>query len=310
MHQRTFKILSIDGGGIRGIFPAHILYCISNRLGIRINEKFDMIAGTSTGSIVAAAIACEIDPSRIVELYREHGADIFSKKKSLLPKNAVSAMWSLYDKNYLRMVLRDTFGDRKLGDINKPLLIPATDIGYGGVHVFKSNYSQNFTRDHHVLVSDAVLASCSAPIYFDPEKVNEYLLADGGLWANNPSLAAVIDAQKRLGIDLSDIRILSLGTGHAKTSYGVNVNRKWGLLRGWKGPEFISFLMSLQAQSTYNYLQLMLDNDQLLRLDFESDLPLPLDDYTTIDDLISRADRVITHQTHEIRNFFNINNGG
>ena len=309
MHNREYKILSVDGGGIRGIFPAHILYCISDRLKVSIKEQFDMIAGTSTGSIIAVAIACEIEPIRILELYRLHGSNIFSKKYSFFKNKVVSAMRSLYDKNYLRMVLRDTFGDRKLGDINKPLLIPATDIGYGGVHVFKSNYSQDFTRDHHVLVSDAVLASCSAPTYFDPEKVNEYLLADGGLWANNPSLAAVIDAQKRLGIDLSDIRILSLGTGHAKTSYGVNTNRKWGLLRGWKGPEFISFMMSLQAQSTYNYLQLMLGSDQLLRLDFESDLPLPLDDHTAIDDLISRADRVFTHHSHEIKKFININNG-
>ncbi len=309
MHQRTFKILSIDGGGIRGIFPAHILYCISDRLGVRINENFDMIAGTSTGSIVAAAIACEIQPSRIVALYREHGADIFSKKKSLLPKNAVSAIRSLYDNNQLQKILQDTFGDLKLGDISKPLIFPATDIGFGGVHVFKSRYSEDFTRDHNVLIRDAILATCAAPTYFNPAKINEYLLADGGLWANNPSLAAVIDAQRRLNIDLSDIRILSLGTGHAKTSYGVNTNRKWGMLRGWKGPEFINFLMSLQAQSTHNYLQLMLDKEQMLRLNFESDLPLPLDDYTAVDDLISRADRVFTHKNPEIRKFFNINNG-
>jgi patatin-like phospholipase/acyl hydrolase len=309
MHQRTFKILSIDGGGIRGIFPAHILYCISDRLGIRINEKFDMIAGTSTGSIIAAAIACRIEPLRVVELYREHGPNIFSRKNSFFYKKAVSAIQSLYDKNCLQIVLQDTFGDLKLGNINKPLLIPETDIGYGGVHVFKSSYSQDFTRDNQVLVSDAVLASCAAPTYFDPAKVNEYLLADGGLWVNNPSLAAVIDAQRRLNIDLSDINILSLGTGHAKISYGVNTNRKWGLLRAWKGPEFINFLMSLQAQSTHNYLQLMLDKEQMLRLNFESDLPLPLDDITAVDDLISRADRVFTHQSPEIRKFFNINNG-
>jgi len=309
MHKRTFKILSVDGGGIRGIFPAHILSCISDRLGIRINEQFDMITGTSTGSIIAAAIACDIEPCQISELYRQHGAKIFFRKNSFLNKKAVSAIQSLYDNNYLRMVLRDTFRDLKLGNINKPLLIPATDIGYGGVHVFKSSYSHDFTRDNKVLVSDAVLASCSAPTYFDPVKVNEYLLADGGLWANNPSLAAVIDAQKRLNIDLSDIRVLSLGTGHAKTSYGVNADSKWGLLRGWKGPEFISFLMSVQAQSTHNYLQLMLDISQLLRIDFESDLPLPLDDYTAIDDLISRADRVFTYHSHEIKKFININNG-
>ena len=309
MNRNTFKILSVDGGGIRGIFPTYILHCISQRLGIKINEKFDMIAGTSTGAIIAAAIACDIETLRIVELYREQGPKIFPRKKAFFSSKTVSAMKSLYDNNYLKKVLQDTFGDILLGNINKPLLLPATDIGYGGVHVFKSSYSEDFIRDQHVLVSDAVLASCSAPTYFDPAKVNEYLLADGGLWANNPSLAAVIDAQRRLNIDLSDIRILSLGTGHSRTSYGVNTKRKWGFLRGWKGPEFISFLMSLQAQSTHNYLQLILNEGQMLRLNFESDLPLPLDDCTIIDDLVSRANRVFTYKGSEIKRFFNINNG-
>jgi bifunctional ADP-heptose synthase (sugar kinase/adenylyltransferase) len=102
------------------------------------------------------------------------------------------------------------------------------------------------------------------------------------------------------------MRIFSLGTGHAKTCYGVNTDRNWGLLNGWKGKEFISFIMSLQAQSTYNYLQLMLSEDQLLRLDFESDLPLPLDDCSAIDDLISRADKTFTHNSASIKRFLDI----
>jgi predicted acylesterase/phospholipase RssA len=147
------------------------------------------------------------------------------------------------------------------------------------------------------------MASCSAPTYFDPTKVDEYLLADGGLWANNPSLAAVIDAQRRMNVQLGDIRILSLGTGHAKTCYGVKTERNWGLLNGWKGKEFISFLMSLQAQTTGNYLQLMLKPDQILRLDFDSDCALPLDDCSALDDLVSNADRMFTHNSSRIREF-------
>ena len=80
MHKCKFLILSIDGGGIRGIFPAHILSCISDRLGIKIREQFDMITGTSTGSIIAAAIACNIEPYQISELYRQHSSKIFSRK--------------------------------------------------------------------------------------------------------------------------------------------------------------------------------------------------------------------------------------
>lgn len=303
MSGKIFKILSIDGGGIRGVFPAYILFCMTQRLGINIGEHFDMIAGTSTGSIVAAAIACKIDPADVVSLYREHGPKIFKRRKTFFPAKYQPAITTLYNNEHLKSILENIFKDTKLGEITIPLLLPATDIGNGGVHVFKSGYSKDFTRDKDVLLRDAILASCSAPTYFNPMKFKEYLLADGGLWANNPSLAAVIDAQRRLNIKLSDIRVLSVGTGLAKTCYGVESNKKWGLLNGWRGKEFISFIMSLQAQSTHNYLQLMLQKEQLMRLNFESDLPLPLDDCSIIDDLISRADRLFTYNSADIKNF-------
>lgn len=270
---------------------------------MRVGEQFDLVAGTSTGSIIASAVACKLDPAKVVSLYREHGSKIFTRRKSLWPAKLKPGFHSLYEANALHNLLHEIFGEVKLGEIETPLLLPATDIGSGGVHVFKSGYSADFTRDTNVPLKDAILASCSAPTFFDPTKVDQYLLSDGGLWANNPSLAAVIDAQRRLGIDLSTIRILSLGTGNAKTTYGVKSEKKWGLLRGWKGPEFINFLMSLQTQSTHNYLQLLLKGDQFIRLDFESDIPLPLDDCSAIDDLLSRADRLFTHRSAEIRRF-------
>lgn len=307
---KTFYILSVDGGGIRGVFPAHILACLSERLGIDLGQKFDMLAGTSTGSIVVAGIACDLVPQVIVDLYKQHGCQIFKEEKSVVPKKVRPAYKSIYENKELKKHLGAALGEVRLGEIRKPLLIPATDIGYGGVHVFKSAYSEGFTRDTGVSLVDAVLASCSAPTYFDPVKVNEYLLADGGLWANNPSLAAVIDAQRRLGVDIRNIKVLSLGTGHARNSYGVDQEKCWGLLNGWKGKEFINFLVSLQAQSTNNYLQLLLKPEQVFRIDFESDQPLPLDDPGTIEDLISRADREFTHSSEKLKAFLSNQQGG
>lgn len=194
---KSFKILSIDGGGIRGVYPAHILRCIEERLQVNVVDTFDMIAGTSTGSIIAAGVATGVPAADIVAMYKEHGAGIFCNKRFVLPVKGVQPMFdSIYHARYLENVLTEVFQDKRLGDIEKPLLLPSTDIGNGCVHVLKSGYSKDFTRDNKVLVKDAVLASCSAPTYFDPRRLNEYLLADGGLWANNPALAAVIDAQK------------------------------------------------------------------------------------------------------------------
>ena len=303
-----FRILSIDGGGIRGVYPAHVLQCIEERLRIDLFDTFDMIAGTSTGSIIAAGVATSVPAVDMVAMYKEHGAGIFRKKRFFFPikkyKNIVQPMFhSVYESQYLENVLTGEFKDKRLGDIKKPLLLPSTDIGNGCVHVLKSGYSKDFTRDNTVMVKDAVLASCSAPTYFDPHRLKDYLLADGGLWANNPALAAVIDAQKRLGIAQGDIRVLSIGAGHSKTLYGTNVFRKWGLINGWENKEFINFMLSLQSQSALNYLNLMLRPGQIKRIDFESDQPLPLDDVSLIDDLISKADYSFTYESESIREF-------
>ena len=304
-----YKILSIDGGGIRGVVPAHILSRISKKLGIDIADHFDMIAGTSTGAIIAAGIACGKAPEQFVSLYKENGPNIFTGVKSLWPEILKPMLHSRYCNKPLGELLKDILGDIRLGDINKPLILPATDIGQGRVHVFKSCYSKEFIRDPEVLVRDAVLASCAAPSYFDPARVSEYLLADGGLWANNPSLVAVIDAHYRLNIPFENINILSLGTGHARTYYGVNANKAWGLIRGWKGPAFIDMILSLQSQSIHNYLLLLLKKEQVLRLDFESDKPLPLDQCSAIDDLISNADTIFSYQFKEIKGFLNLEKG-
>ncbi len=302
-----FRILSIDGGGIRGIYPAHVLRRIEERLHIDLFDTFDMIAGTSTGSIIAAGVATGIPAADIVAMYKEHGAGLFHKKRFILPWKSVQPMFdSVYDAQYLENVLTEVFQDKRLGEIKKPLLLPSTDIGNGCVHVLKSGYSKEFTRDNDVLVKDAVLASCSAPTYFDPHRLDGYLLADGGLWANNPALAAVIDAQKRLGVAQDDIQILTIGTGHSKTMYDTNSSRKWGLINGWKHKEFISFILSLQSQSVLNYLSLMLHPEQIKRIDFESDLPLPMDDVSILDDLISKADRDFTHKSESIKALFQV----
>src|SRR5690606_11217842 len=99
-----------------------------------------------------------------------------------------------------------------------------------------------------------------------------------------------------LNIGFEQMKVLSLGTGHSKTFYGTDLDKSWGFLNGWKNKQFIDYIMSLQAQSAHNSLKLALSEHQWLRIDFESDQPLPLDDCAAIDNLISRADGEFTHQ--------------
>ena len=305
MNKRIYRILSIDGGGIRGVYPSQVLDCIQSRLGIDVVDRFQMFAGTSTGSIVAAGIANGEKPSKIVSLYKEDGKKIFCHEiPSWYPRFLAQAFHSKYYNFELAKVLDREFGGLVLGEIAKPLILPATDIGNGGVHVFKSKFSDEFTRDPSVKVASAVLASCSAPAFFDPIKVGNYMLADGGIWANNPSLVAYTEAIHRLKINPENIRILSLGTGNSKISYGSKPGRSWGLMKGWKGKRFIEFLLSLQAQTTQNQLKLLTKPKQLLRINFDSDAELPLDDPTCVDDLISQADRDFSDATKKLKAFF------
>ena len=183
-HKKTFKILSIDGGGIRGVYSAHILRRIEEEFKIKLHDCFDLIAGTSTGSIIAAAIACDISLDEIEKLYIEKGTLIFTKRKSMcVPCKGL--LNSTYDSKELKKILSNKFQDKKLKDIDKRLIIPSTDIFNGKVFLAKSKYHRDFVRDNDINVADAVLGSCAAPVFFEPHHTDNYLLADGGLWANN-----------------------------------------------------------------------------------------------------------------------------
>jgi patatin-like phospholipase/acyl hydrolase len=292
------RLLAIDGGGIRGIYASHVLERIQAEFELEFHQDFDLIAGTSTGSIIAAALAYDIPLTKVTKLYREQGPVIFSPRRWSLK----GALFPRYASDPLRDALTNVFQDATLSDAKTRLVIPATDIGNGGVHVFKSNYDERFVRDRNVKVVDAVLASCSAPSYFEPARVGPYQLSDGGLWANNPSLVAVTEALSRLGAERAQIKLLSVGTGIGKNYYPLSQNRgSWGFVTGWGMLKFISMLMNLQSATASNVVQLLLDKHQTVRINFESDLPLSLDDVSVIDDLISKADKDFTHNSAAIR---------
>jgi len=300
-----FRILSIDGGGFRGAYSAHVLRRIEEELGITLREQLDMLAGTSTGSIIAGGVAIGMSAREIVSIYESKGSKIF--KKRWFARLGLAA--SRYRRTALEKIVSEVFGSKTLGGIEIPLIIPATDVGNGCVHVFKSSYDDGFVRDRNVLIKDAILASCAAPTYFDPIEVGEYLLADGGVWANCPVLAAVIDSKKRLGVDLDEIHVLSIGTGISRKFYSQS-NRfskawmGWGFATRWGRAKFIDMILNLQSQTASNMANLLLRPEQVLRINFESDRPLALDDPGEFRNLISTADHDFTHHAHLIRDYF------
>ncbi|MDR1477830.1 MAG: patatin-like phospholipase family protein [Planctomycetaceae bacterium] len=301
-----FKILSIDGGGFRGIYAAHILKKIEEIYNVSWTTDFNMITGTSTGSIIAAGLVAGISAKDIVDLYEALGNKVF-KKRFLGNFPGASLFMSPYNVKILKKELDDVFHNKPpLGKIEFPLLIPATDIGNGSVYVFKSQYSPDFVRDKDVELEDAVAASCSAPMYFDPCKADDYLLADGGLWANSPAIIAAVDAKYRLQRSFDELQVLSIGTCGNRTYYSQkrgfwNKIFGWGFLTRWNKAQLVDMILNLQVQSANNLLRLVLNPNQILRIDSKSNIAL--DDPSMKDDLITRADKDFTNNSQKIEHF-------
>ncbi len=298
-----FKILSIDGGGIKGIFATKILALIEAKLNIKIHDTFDLIVGTSTGSIVAGTVAIDSDLAQLVDDYSEKAPEIFQKQWNLC-----GLFRSKYNNHHLEIFLHQKFKEKKLGEIKKPLILNATNVSMGDVHVFKSAYQQKqrgnagYVRDGEIPLFKAVLASCATPTYFDPVNINGTLICDGGIWANNPALVGYTDAINNFKAKTNNVKILSIGTGKSEQCYQKSKN--WGLLYGWEKTKFVDFVMSCQTKFPENVLNLIFkDNkDNILRINPNIEY-CSLDNYREIANFKEKAKQEFTNQSAKIKNF-------
>lgn len=295
-NDNVFNILALDGGGIRGIYGAHILAKLENTLGTPIRERFDLIAGTSTGSILAGAASMGTPLEAPLGLFETQAHRIFSRRKFSI----FACIRSRYSTHSLDRVIGDCLPDVTMREVPTPLMIASSDISTGGVHVFKSRYLEDldepYMRDGDVRLRDAILASCAAPTYFDPRQVGQYLLADGGLWANNPTIIAVIEALSKFRYPLDKIRVLSIGTGHSAQFF--TQSRAWGLTSGWGGRKLVTYVLGLQSQASANMAKLLL-GDRHLRLDPEIE-SWTLDNIEHLQNMKALADRDFSHYSKAI----------
>jgi hypothetical protein len=275
---KTFNILTIDGGGIRGIFPAKFLATMEDRLTelknpkTKIYEHFDLISGTSTGGIIAIALALGISAKEIHDLYLNKAGDIFGKKRWWFQR---WTYWSKFKAGPLEANVRETFRnhfqgtDPRLIDCKVAVCVPIFDLLQGKPSVLKSKYHPKFIRDYHIPAYQAAMATSAAPTFFDPfsdvyQKIDSNGLepfankVDGGIFANNPTLLALIEAQKAFGQKLKNIRILSVGTGSRKYS-DANTQKKWGPLYWFnlRRRRIIDLFMQGQSQHTDNLISLL-----------------------------------------------------
>lgn len=205
--SRVFRILSIDGGGIKGVFPAAFLAELEKALPAPVASYFDLIAGTSTGGIIALGLGLGVRPLEITNFYEKFGPRIFAK-----PWWRGGFFEAKYDATELEDALRDVFREKTMGDSQVRLLIPSFNASNGEIHIYKTRHHARFLTDYKVSAVDVALATTAAPIYFRSHAgAGGALYVDGGVWANNPVGNAVVEAVSWLGRNPRSVRVLSLG---------------------------------------------------------------------------------------------------
>ena len=213
-----FRILALSGGGYLGLYTAVVLAELEQRVGEPLGRRFDLIAGTSVGGLLAMALAFEVPMARIVELFVQRGQEVFSSRR--LPGSAVSRLFDMtrsvlgpkYSGEALRRELTQHFGDKTLGDALHAVVVPAVDVRRSVTKIFKTPHAQASLGDGGLSAVDVTLATCAAPAYFPCVAVGDRLYADGGLFAVAPDQVALHEAELFMGAKPARVRMLSVGT--------------------------------------------------------------------------------------------------
>lgn len=218
--KNAYRILSIDGGGIRGVFPAAFLARLEEHIDHPIVSYFDLVAGTSTGGIIAIGLGLGLSAAEVLDLYEDRGPIIFDQHRHPITnwgRQRVRALKQLFGTKYasaeLRRALEDVLGRRRLGESCTRLIIPAWHAETERVYIYKTAHHQRLQSDYKQLALDAAMATAAAPTFLAPHLTNDEVeLIDGGVWANNPIGVAAIEAIGMLRWPAHRLKILSIGT--------------------------------------------------------------------------------------------------
>ena len=195
----TFRILSLDGGGIMGAFTASVLAAFEDHTGQRIVEHFDLITGTSTGGLIAIALGMGVSTEKVLSFYKERGPEIFPTGGFLggWVKELLHFFGPKFSTGELREAISSVVGEKTLGDSRCRLVIPAYDVDQGRVYLFKTAHHPRFQVDVRLPAVDVALATSAAPTYFPAHEIPWHgTYIDGGVWANSPVMVGVTEGAR------------------------------------------------------------------------------------------------------------------
>lgn len=273
---RKVRILSIDGGGIRGILPGVILTRLEEKLqkatknsDLRLSDMFDFMAGTSTGGILSLAYLTpgddkrpKLTASQAVDIYLEKGDKIFDRSLMQKITSGFGITDEKYDASELEKATEETFGDIDFSELLKPCIISSYDVGNGEPKFFKQHRASN--QISNFKVKDIARSTSAAPTYFEAAHVRNgintpFALIDGGVFVNNPALVAYSEVRgmdfdfKDTSPTAKDMMIVSLGTGSKSKSYDYDKVKDWGAV-GWIKP-IIEIMMSGNSTTVHYHLK-------------------------------------------------------
>lgn len=287
------RILTIDGGGIRGTFPAAFLANLERGLKQPIAQYFDLIAGTSTGGIIAIGLALGLSATSILKLYEEKGSEIFPQANNWLNRKLRTGKWLFwgpkYDVKPLEKALTEVFGNRLFGEAQTRLMIPAWHSTTQSVYIFKTAHHPRLKTDYFERAVDAAMATAAAPTYFRQHiTANDVGLVDGGVWANNPTGIAVVEAVATLGWPVEQLKVLSIGCLEdvkvaCKASSAVRL-----------APQLASLFMAGQSHGSLGIAHILTGDPHERKAIYRISKPVPegfytLDNTNRIRDLKDRA---------------------
>jgi len=283
-----FQILSIDGGGVKGLFAAAVLTYIEEDLQTDIANHFDLVVGTSTGGIIAIGLGLGMRPREVTEFYIAKSPEIFPHRFICNSYEVAYHIWKRkYDNKPLKKALMECFGQRLLGHSKKRLVITAYNLNDDDIYLLKTAHHKRFKRDYRVLAREAALATSSAPTFLPCfTGIDNLRLIDGGIWANNPIMIGLTEAIGVLGIKTKKISILSLGTTDEMCGRPVSLND--GGLWQWRD-QAVKILMRGRSLGALAQAQLILGKDNVLRIDPIVPVGLFKMDRPSVEDHIGKA---------------------
>ena len=282
--RRILRILSLDGGGLKGLYAARLLALTEAQLGIegRTHRYFDYITGTSTGGIIGLGLANGIPASQIELLYARYGPEIFPERFGrFIPRRALKLVWHPYNHARLEALLAEAFGDDCFGDLRTRVCVPACDGSLGETWVFKTPHHEDYRSDWKRSVAHVARCTSAAPTFLAPLKSQGYTFLDGGLFANDPIMVAVADALACYAVDRARIHVLSIGAGGKRPLIGRLQGRLGGGL--FWARKIAETMIDYAGQNAQGQAKMIIGHENIVRLEpGAAAASIEMDDYRRV----------------------------